>query len=122
MANAPNNSSFTPARGKTVQKNSEVRGVKIKSNPMHALHGVLPLQYVPARVTLGALVAHRYSFVPSRCRTSHYLRTFAPLSASLWNNLSDPVIDGVGLDGFNPTFLANFLHAFTSGWGKTPHQ
>ena len=31
---------------------------KIKSNPMHPLYGALPLQYVPARVTRGALVAH----------------------------------------------------------------
>ena len=31
---------------------------KIKSNPMHHLSGALPLPYVPARVTCGALVAH----------------------------------------------------------------
>ena len=31
---------------------------KIKSNPMHPLSGALPLPYVPARVTRGALVAH----------------------------------------------------------------
>ena len=30
---------------------------KIKSNPMHPLSGALPLPYVPARVTRGALVA-----------------------------------------------------------------
>ena len=34
---------------------------KIKSNPMHPLSGALPLPYVPARVTRGALVAHRHS-------------------------------------------------------------
>ena len=33
---------------------------KIKSNPMHPLRGALPLPYVPARVTRGALVAHRH--------------------------------------------------------------
>ena len=37
---------------------------KIKSNPMHPLSGALPLPYVPARVTRGALVAHRHSFAP----------------------------------------------------------
>ena len=68
---------------------------KIKSNPMHPLSGAFPLPYVPARVTRGALAAHRHSFVPPRCRTSHYRRTFVPLSVSLWNNLSDPVFDGV---------------------------
>ena len=39
---------------------------KIKSNPMHPLSGALPLPYVPARVTRGALVAHRHSFAPPR--------------------------------------------------------
>ena len=65
---------------------------KIKSNPMHPLSGALPLPYVPARVTRGALVAHTHSFAPPRCRTSQYCRTFVLLSVSLstlWNDLSD---------------------------------
>ena len=33
---------------------------KIKSNPMQPLSGALPLLYVPARVTRGALVAHKH--------------------------------------------------------------
>ena len=73
---------------------------KIKSNPMHPLSGALSLPYVPERVTRGALVAHRHSFAPPRCRTSQYRRTFVPLSVSLWNDLRDPVFDGVGLAGF----------------------
>ena len=75
---------------------------KIKSNPMHPFSSALPLLYVPARVTRGALAAHRHSFAPPRCRTSHYRRTFVPLSVSFWNDLSDPVLDGdgVGLAGF----------------------
>ena len=44
----------------------------IKSNPMHPLSCALPLSYVPARVTRGALVAHRHSFPPPRCRTFQY--------------------------------------------------
>ena len=56
---------------------------KIKSTPMHPLSGALPLPYVPARVTPGALVAHRHSFAPPRCRTFQYRRTFVPLSVSL---------------------------------------
>ena len=64
------------------------------------MSGALPLPYVPARVTRGTLIAHRHSFVPSRCRTSQYRRTFVPLSVSLWKNLSDPVFDGVGPAGF----------------------
>ena len=83
---------------------------KIKSNPMHPLSGALRLLSVPAHVTRGALVAHRHSFAPPLCRTSQYRRTFVPLSVSLWNDLSDPVFDGVGLASFksraNPFLLA----------------
>ena len=39
---------------------------KIKSNPMHRMSGALTLPYVPARVTRGALAAHRYSFASRR--------------------------------------------------------
>ena len=66
---------------------------KIKSNQMHPLSGAFPLPYVPARVTRGALVAHRHSFAPPHCRTSLYRRTIVPLSVSLWNDLSDTVFD-----------------------------
>ena len=31
--------------------------------------------------------------------TSQYGRTFVPLSVSLWNDLSDPIFDGVGMAG-----------------------
>ena len=73
---------------------------KIKSNPMHPLSSAFSLPYVPERVTLGALVAHRHSLAPPRCRTSQCHRSFVPLSVSLWNDLSDPMFDGVGLAGF----------------------
>ena len=69
-------------------------------NPVHALNGALPGPYVPVRVTRGSLVAHRYTYAPPRCRTSQYSRTFFPLSVSLWNDLANPVFDGVGLAGF----------------------
>ena len=82
---------------------------KIQSNPMHPLSGALLLPYVPACVTRGALVAHRHSFAPPRCRTSQYCRSFMPLSVSLWNDLSDPVFDGLGLAGFKSTANAFLL-------------
>ena len=82
---------------------------KIKSNPMHPLSGALPLPYAPARVTRGAFVAHRHSFAPSRCRTSQYRRSFVLLSVSLWNDLSDPVFDGVGLAGLKSRASAFML-------------
>ena len=51
---------------------------KIKSNQMNPLVGVLYLSYLSARVTCGALVTHRHSFVPPRCRTSQYCRPLCP--------------------------------------------
>ena len=66
-------------------------------NPMRSLHGALPGPYVSVRVTRDALVAHRYTYVTPRCRTTQYHRTFIPLSVSLWNDLSNPAFDGVGL-------------------------
>ena len=51
---------------------------KIRCNPVHSLNGVLPVIYLPVRVTLGALVAHQYTYVPPRCRTSQHSRTFIP--------------------------------------------
>ena len=66
---------------------------------------------MPARVTRGALVAHRHSFAPPQCRTSQYRITFVRLSVSLWNDLSDPVFDNVGLAGFKSR-----ANAFLSAW------
>ena len=69
-----------------------------------------------AHVTCGALVGHRHSFAPPHCSTSQYLRTFVPLSVSLWNDLSDPVFDGVGLAGLkrraNDFLLDLSAHSF----------
>ena len=55
---------------------------KMRCNPMHPLIDPLPGSYVPVRVTRGVLVAHRYTYVPSRCRTSQCRMTFVPLSVS----------------------------------------
>ena len=68
---------------------------KIRCNQMHPLNVALPEPYAPVRVTRGALVAHRYSYSPQRCRTSQYRRTFISLSVSFWNDLVEPVFDGV---------------------------
>ena len=42
---------------------------KIRCNPMHPLNGALSGLYVPVWVTRDALVAHRLTYVPPRCRT-----------------------------------------------------
>ena len=49
---------------------------KIECNQMHPFNDALPGPYVPVRLTKGALVAHQYTYVPPRCRTSQYHRTF----------------------------------------------
>ena len=67
---------------------------------MHPQGGALPFPYVLARITRGSLVAHTHSFEPPRCRTSQYLRTFVLVSVSLWNDLSNPIFDGVVQAGF----------------------
>ena len=61
---------------------------KIRCNPVHPLNGALPGLHMPARVTRGALVAHRCTYAPPRCRTLHYSMTFIPFSLSLWNDLA----------------------------------
>ena len=82
---------------------------KIRCNPIHQLNDALPGPYVPVRVTRGALVAHGYTYAPSRCRTSQFPRTFLPLSVSLWNDLADTVFDGVGLECFKSIVNAFLL-------------
>ena len=73
---------------------------KIRYNPVLPLNGALPGPYVPVVLTRGAPVAQRYIYASPRCRTSQYSRTFILLSVSLWNDLANPVFDGVGLAGF----------------------
>ena len=73
---------------------------KIRCKPMHPLCGALPVPYVPVRGTRGAVIAHGFTHAPPRCRISQYRRTFIPLSVSLWNDLSYPMLNGVGLAGF----------------------
>ena len=82
---------------------------KIRCNLVHPLNGALPRPYVPARVTRGAMVAHRYTYAPPRCRTLQYSRTFIPFSVSLWNDLANHVFDGVGLAGFMSRVNASLL-------------
>ena len=81
----------------------------IRCNPVHPLNGALPGPCVPVRVKRGALVAHRYSYAPPSCRTLQYCRTFIHFSVSLWNELANPVLDGVGLAGFKSRANASLL-------------
>ena len=92
---------------------------------LHLLIGPFPVPYVPGRVMDVALVAQRYSYVPPRCKTSQGLRTFIPLSVSAWNDLADPVFDGVGLglvgfksraNAFIPFSLLSLYRLVLWGW------
>ena len=87
---------------------------KIGCNTMYPLSDALPGPYMPVRSTCGALVAHRYTYTPPRCRTSQYSSTFIPLSVSLWNDLADPVFDGVALAGFKSWANAVFICLISS--------
>ena len=51
---------------------------RIRCITVHPPNGALPGPYVPGRVARGALVAHRHTYAPPRCRTSQYRRTFVP--------------------------------------------
>ena len=57
--------------------------VRDQVHPMHHLYCAQPGQHAPLC-----------------CRTSQHLGTFIPLSVSLWNDLGDPVFDGMGLACF----------------------
>ena len=72
---------------------------KIRCSPMHPLHGALPVPYVSVRVTRGALVTHRYTYAPPRCRTTQYHSTFIPISVSLERSCRH-CIRGCGTGGF----------------------
>ena len=69
---------------------------------MHPLNGALPGPYVPVRVTHGALVTDRYTYVCTAMLQNLAVQQdfYSPLSVSLWNNFANPVFDGVGLAGF----------------------
>ena len=84
---------------------------KVRCSPMHPLNDALPGPFAPVRVSRGALVAHQYTYAPPRCRTSQFRRTFVLLSMSLWNDLADPVYNGVGLAGLKSKANA-FLLAY----------
>ena len=78
------------------------KGTRLRYNPMHPLNPALP---GPERCSGRT----RYTYAPSRCRTSQYSRTFIPVSLFLWNDLANPVFDGVGLAGFKSRSNAFFI-------------
>ena len=70
---------------------------KIRCNPVHPLNGALTWTvYASSGYTrcCGCTSVH-LQYAPPRCRTFQYSRTFIPFSVSLWNDLANPVFDGV---------------------------
>ena len=73
---------------------------KISCNPMNPLYDALL-----SRICTGACYTRccdrtSVHLCSSSMKNSQYRITFISLSVSLWNDLCDPVFDGVGLTGF----------------------
>ena len=51
---------------------------KIRCNPMHPLYGAQPGPYVPVRVTRGAVIAHRCTYLPSSLQNLAVRQDFFP--------------------------------------------
>ena len=76
---------------------------KIWCNPMHPLYGALPVPYVRVRAT-------RYAVIAALWR-SQLGDSLASIADKLWNDLSDPAFDAVGLAGFKSR-----ENAFSLAW------
>ena len=72
---------FSLNHGCDLAHRRSVYAVLDQCNPMILLYGVLHEPYVPVRVTCGAVIAHRYTYEPPRCRTPQYLQDlYSPVS------------------------------------------
>ena len=72
----------------------------IRCNPMQPLYGAIPAPDVPLRVTRGALVAHRCTYAPARCRTSQDHMTFVSLSVCICGTILLTLYSMVGTGRF----------------------
>ena len=87
---------------------------KIRCNPMHPFNGALPGPYVPARLTRGALVPHRYTYAPPRCVPCSTARLLFPSRCPSGTILLTPYSGGfkeqgqcfpIGLSSSIPTIV-----------------
>ena len=74
---------------------------KVNSNSNHRLFNELPSASTRVRHTRAAAAVHPLYFEVSRCRTSHFAKSFLPAQIRLWNNLAYTVFDTRKLDWFN---------------------
>ena len=92
---------------------------RIRCNPKHPLCGALPVPYVPARVNTRCFDRTSVYFCASPLQNLAVpLEFYIPFSVSLWNDLVDPIFDGVRLAGFksrsNAFLLAKLVSPFLS--------
>ena len=99
---------------------------KIRCNLMHPLNGALPEPYVPVRFTRGALVAHRYTYAPPRCRTQEDIgietqyraKTFAlVIKSHLFEGI---FVDAKGGNCACKKIFAIFFEAIADRWEVKP--
>ena len=77
---------------------------------MHHLFSALPVPFVLFLDAPGALeLSSKFSRVSS-CRTSHYPRTFIPLSVFLLNDLSDDVLHSVSQGSLRAESMLVYYH------------
>ena len=69
---------------------------------MHPLNGALPVPYVLVQVSHGAVHAHLILGRLMHCFAAEPRRNAGVLylSVSLWNDLANPIFNGVGLAAF----------------------
>ena len=72
----------------------------IRCNQMHPLNGLLSGPYMPVRIAWGCSGCTSVYLCASPLKNLSVPQDFMPVSVSLWNDLADPVFDGVGLAGF----------------------
>ena len=85
---------------------------KIRCNLMHILYCAL---YLSRMCLFGYKWRCNRTRGAPRWRTLLYRMIFILLSVSLWNDVGDPVFDGVGLAGFK-----NRANAFSLAWLLVP--
>ena len=76
---------------------------------MHPLNDALTEPYLPVLVTRGALVAHRYTYDSASLQNLAVPQNFCAPTMLIWNDLGDPVLDGVELTGFKSRANAFFI-------------
>ena len=80
---------------------------KIRCYPVYPLNGALPTPYVPVYIRCsGCTSVH---LCTASLQNLAVQQNFYSISVSLWNDLANPIFDGVGLVGFKSKANASLL-------------